>query len=156
MNPSFPFRPDCAWLLCVLLLAGLLPSPAFAQELGPLFFTPERRQELDRQREFNIPEQTEISEDPIPIDPMLTIDGVVTRSSGKRTVWINGIAQDGQETEQGVTVTPNRKNPGRVVVQPEGGPAARASVGDTINRNTGETTDLLGGGRIHIKALPSR
>ncbi|GHU33949.1 hypothetical protein AGMMS50256_26870 [Betaproteobacteria bacterium] len=156
MNPSFFFRSDCVWLLYALLLPGIIPSSVSAQELGPLFFTPEQRQELDRQREFGPPGQQKISGDPTPIDPPLTIDGVVTRSSGKRTVWINGVAQDGQETVQGVTVTPNRKNPGMVVVQPEAGPAARASVGNTLNRNTGEISDLLGGGRIHIKALPSR
>jgi hypothetical protein len=150
MNPFFSFRPNYTWPLCALLLAGLLPAPAPAQELGPLFFTPERRQELDRQREFKLQERQEIPDE----DPMLTINGVVTRSSGKRTVWINGVAQDAQAG--GVAVTLNRKNPGTVVVQTEDGPATRANVGDTVNRNTGEASDLLGGGRIHIKIAPPK
>jgi hypothetical protein len=145
MNPSSPFRADCTGLLCALLLAGFFPSTAPAQELGPLFFTPERRQELDRQREFKLQQRQEISEE----DQMLTINGVVTRSSGKRTVWINGVALDAQAG--GLAVTPNRKNPGTIVVQTEDGPGARANVGDTVNRNTGETSDLLGSGRILIK-----
>ena len=33
-------------------------------------------------------------------------------------------------------------------------PTAQASVGDTLNRNTGATTDLLNGGRIRIRRQP--
>ena len=36
--------------LPALLLAAALAAPAATQELGRLFFTPERRQALDRQR----------------------------------------------------------------------------------------------------------
>ena len=144
-------RPQAARLLCALLLAAALPVPVAAQELGRLFFTPERREALDRQRQFNLPERREIPE-----DPTLTIDGVVTRSSGKRTVWINGVAQDDAHADSGVAVTPGRANPGKVVVRPEGGPAARASVGDTVNRSTGETTELLQGGRIDVRTAPPR
>ena len=133
-------------LPCTLLLAVLLAAPASAQELGRLFFTRERREILDRQRQFNIPERTEIPE-----DPTLTINGVVTRSSGKRTVWINGVAQNNGHADSGVAVTPSYGNPGKVVVRPEDGPAARASVGDTVNRTTGEAAKLLGEGRIAIK-----
>jgi hypothetical protein len=159
MNPSFLFQPNRAWRLrafLLVVLVGILSSPAPAQELGPLFFTPEQRQELDRQREFSLSGQNEISGDLAPANPTLSIDGVVTRSSGKRTVWINNIAQDGQESDQSVTTITKRENPGAVIVQPEDGPATHAKVGDTVNRNTGETTDLLGGGQIHIKTLPSR
>lgn len=132
-------------LLVFLLLAAFTPIPAGSEELGRLFFTPERREMLDRQRQFNIQERKEIPE-----DPTLTINGVVTRSSGKRTLWINGVAQDETNIGSGAAVTPNRANPGKVVVQPEGAPAARASVGDAVNRNTGESTDILGGGKILI------
>jgi hypothetical protein len=130
-------------LLAFLLLAAFTPTPAGSEELGRLFFTPERREMLDRQRQFNIQERKEIPE-----DPTLTINGVITRSSGKRTVWINGVAQDEKDIGSGAAVTPNRANPGKVVIQPDGAPTANASVGDTVNRNTGETADLLGGGVV--------
>lgn len=134
-------------LLCLLLFAASLPVAASAEELGRLFFTPERRLALDRQRQFNLIERQET-----PQDPTLTINGVVTRSSGKRTVWINGIPQEGSDA----AITPSRSNPGKVVVQPDRGPATNASVGDTVNRNTGETDDLLDGGRIQIRTAPRR
>jgi hypothetical protein len=134
------------FLLIFLALASF-PAPASAQELGRLFFTPEHREMLDRQRELDLPERQEIEEE----DPPLTVDGVVTRSSGRRTVWINGVARDGDEA----AVTPDRVHPGRIVVRTADGSSAQASVGDTVNRSTGETTDLLGGGRILIRTVPS-
>ncbi len=132
-----------------LLILACIPSPAGSEELGRLFFSPERRQMLDRQRQFNIQERKEIPE-----DPTLTINGVVTRSSGKRTVWINGAAQDDRDVSSGVIASPRAKNPARVVVQGSEAPAAEIGVGGTVNRNTGETADLLGGGRVIIKSRP--
>ena len=132
--------------LFLLIAAASAPPPAISQELGRLFFTPERRQLLDRQRQFNIQERQEIPE-----DPTLIVNGVVTRSSGKRTIWINGVAQSEENTGSSVAITPNRENPGKVVVQPDGGSEARASVGDMVNRNTGETVDLLGGGTLKVQ-----
>lgn len=121
-------------------------SPLVADEtLGRLFFTPEKRQALDYQRQFNIQEKQEAQE-----DPTLTIDGVVMRSSGGRTVWINGVALDTERTDSGVAVTASRTNPGKVIVRPDGGPAAKASVGDTVYRSSGETVDLLGGGTLKV------
>ena len=136
-----------AGLFCVFaLIATFCPIARAEEELGRLFFTPERRQNLDRQRQLNIQEKQEIPE-----DPTLTINGVVTRSSGKRTVWINGTAQNDRETPSGVSVTPNKKDVGKVVVQAIDAPAGNAKVGDTVNRNTGESTDLLDGGSITLK-----
>jgi len=125
-----------------MALIGALGAPISAQELGRLFFTPEQRQALDRQRQLNIQEKQEIVE-----DATLTINGVVTRSSGKRTVWINGVAQSGTPSAATV-ITADRRDPGRVIIQPVGTPAVTARVGDTINRNSGEATELLGGGSI--------
>lgn len=125
------------------LIAAQCPPAQAEGELGRLFFTPERRQALDRQRQFNIEEKQEVPE-----DPTLTINGVVTRSSGKRTVWINGVAQNDNEQPSGVAVIPNRKSPGKVVVQSGDAVLGDARIGETVNRNTGEATDLLNGGSV--------
>ena len=144
---GFPIPPNCGRsLLTFLLILGCMPFPAGSEELGRLFFTPERRQILDRQRQFNIQERKEIPE-----DPTLTINGVVTRSSGKRTVWINGAAQEDEDTSSGVVASAKGKNPGRVIVRAGEGPAAEVGVGETVNRDTGEASGLLGGCRITIK-----
>ena len=147
-NPSLNTRHRASIAGWLFALAGMVvPGPqTFAEEeLGRLFFTPERRQILDRQRQLNIQEKQEVPE-----DPTLTINGVVTRSSGKRTVWINGMTQNEKDTQSGITVTPNRNEPGKVVVQAVESPAGKAKVGDTVNRNTGESTDLLNGGSITL------
>ena len=134
-------------VLSAFVVTSVPCASAFAEEaLGRLFFTPERRQTLDRQRQFNIQEKHEVPE-----EPTFTIDGVVTRSSGKQTVWINGVAQDGVRTDNGLAVTLNHKNPGKVILQPDGGPDAKASVGDTVNRSTGEAADLLGSGTLKVR-----
>ena len=129
-------------------------SLANAQELsdglGRLFFTPERRQILDRQRQLNIQEKQETPE-----EPTMTINGIVTRSSGKRTAWVNGISQNENETPNGLSVTPVRKYPGKVILKNDNISQEKASVGDTINRTTGESTDLLNGGEIRIHTKPS-
>ena len=139
-------RATQAGLLSTLLwVSTFCPLAQADGELGRLFFTPERRQALDRQRELNI-QETQV----IPEDPMLTINGIVTRSSGKQTTWINGVAQN-ENDASGITITTNRKTPGKVIVQPNDRPPRKANVGDTINRNTGETSDLLGDGQIGIR-----
>ena len=126
--------------------------PAFAEEaLGRLFFTPERRQTLDRQRQFNIQEKQEIPE-----DPTFTIDGVVTRSSGKRTVWVNGIAQNDNETSGGATLLPIKQQSGVITIQSATTPGGTAKVGDTVNRTTGEATDALKGGRVLVNQGSTR
>ncbi len=134
----------------VAALAGwllLLPCPAATADdaLGRLFFTPERRQQLDHQREMNTLDQQQIV-----ADPTLTVDGVVARSSGKHTAWINGSPQHEYETGSGLSVTPRRGDPGKVVVQANDSPTASARVGETVNRNTGESIDMLNGGRVHV------
>lgn len=133
-------------LTVVTILSALCPNVSAEEELGRLFFTPERRQILDRQRQLNIQEKQEVVE-----DPTLTINGIVTRNSGQRTVWINGVAQSDNETQSGVSVTPQQRDAGRVVVKTTEATSTNAKVGDTVNRNTGEATDLLGDGRIKVR-----
>ena len=145
-----PHRPLAGLLFALTLLAASSPPACAEDELGRLFFTPERRQILDRQRELNIQETQAIPE-----EPTFTINGVVTRSSGKQTTWINGVPQNENETQSGIGVSTNRKQPGKVVVHTNELPLGNTNVGDTINRNTGEATDLLNGGSIKMKHSPN-
>ena len=138
--------------LAAVALVGALTAPVSAQDtatpLGRLFFTPEQRQTLDRQRQLDINARPELS-----ADPTLTINGIVTRSSGKRTVWINGVAHN--ENPGDVVVTTPRHDPGQVVVHAAGCPPANARVGDTVHRHSGEAADLLDGGSIKPGRIPA-
>ena len=138
-------------VLGLFLIAACIPFPADSEELGRLFFTPERRQLLDRQRQFNIQERKEVPEDPI-----LTINGVVTRSSGKRTVWVNGVAQEETRVSDGANVVPGRKNPGRVTLQTGETSVTDIGVGSSINRTTGESADVIGNGNIQVHDASDR
>ena len=133
--------------LGALALLGVLAAPTCAQDatpaLGRLFFSAEQRQMLDRQRQLDVKEA-------VAADPTLTIDGVVTRSSGQRTVWINGVAQSAAPGVATV-VSPRRDEPAQVVVQASGGKPVKARVGDSVDRQSGEATGLLGGGSIKIR-----
>ena len=136
-------------LLGVMVVMIVLAAPAGAQDapapLGRLFFTPEQRSALDRQRQLSRNARVQLS-----ADPALTINGVALRSSGKRTVWINGVAHD--ETPDGVAVvTPNRRDPGQVVVHTTGAAAVKARVGDTVDGNSGEASGVLGSGSLTIR-----
>ena len=132
-----------------LLIGAVWRAGAEEAALDRLFFTPERRQQLDRQREMNV-----LDKQPVQADPVLSIDGVVTRSSGRRTAWINGYPQHESDVGSSVTVTARRADPGRVLVEVNDAPAARARVGDTVNRNTGEAQDLLNGGSLRVHPAP--
>ncbi len=113
----------------VLFLSALLFSTlanSAEKELGRLFFTPENRQALDQQRRFRPPENPHEVVD----DSPLTVNGLVLRSSGKKTVWING------EIKNDATLT--------------------VKVGDTLDKNTGETTPLLGEGKVVVHPAGKR
>lgn len=128
------------------LLGLSLLSPVWAAdtpELGRLFFTPERRTALERQRTHNIQEAQTLQ------GSSMSLDGVVYRSSGKVTVWINQQAQTESESARtGVSAVISPKNPGGALLQPGEEAPARMKVGEAINRATGERNTRLGGGVV--------
>ena len=127
----------------VLLLTAV--GSAGAEPLGRLFLTPERRATLERQRQLDIEEVQTIE------GTTVTLDGVVTRSSGRSTVWVNQQPQNENALGTGVTAIVSRKNPGSVVLTPGDETSTPMKVGETINRGTREKTDALGDGSIAVK-----
>lgn len=101
-----------------------LPQTA---DLGRLFMAPDRRNALERQRQTNRLEALASEGD------TLTVSGLVRRSSGRDTVWVNQRPQDNQ-----------------------GNPAAGLRVGETENRGTQERSDLVPPGAIQVKRGQAR
>jgi hypothetical protein len=129
-----PRRRAARTLLAAALVAGasLGPArPAAADELGRLFFTPQQRQELDRRRTSNIQEKEEVV-----IESAVTVNGHVTRSSGKTTTWVNGVAQ--YDAYSG-------RDPARVQLQD-----GSLKIGQTLDRTRGEVKDGLQGGSVRV------
>jgi len=135
------------------LLSLAVVAPAFAAdapELGRLFFTPDRRATLERQRTFNVQEAQSLQ------GTSMSLDGVVYRSSGKATVWVNNKAQtEGESSRTGVTATISPTTPGSALLAPGEEAPARLKVGETINRATGERNTRLGSGAVVTPATPA-
>ena len=134
-----------ALLIGLTLLAG---GPLHAEPLGRLFLTPERRAMLERQRQQNVQTAQTLE------GTVMSLDGVVTRSSGKTTVWINQHAQHENTVGTGVTAAVATRTPGRGVLTPTDETPAPLRVGEAINRGTLERADGLNGGRVTVNRQP--
>ncbi len=129
----------------LIVLALIAPAkPVLAEdypELGRLFLTPERRAALERQRQLNIQEVRALE------GATLRLDGVVRRSSGKSTVWLNGTPQNEDVGSRGgITVRIAPSHPGSAQIVPGDEAPTQLKVGESINRATGERDNRLGGG----------
>jgi hypothetical protein len=126
-------------LIVSAVLAGVLwqPLAAPAQELGRLFLTPQQRQDLDRRRAANIQEALVVQES------TLTVEGKVSRASGKTTTWINRSPQHDSDASS---------DPTQVTLPAgEGQPPVTLKVGQTHDNVRLEVRDGLAGGKIGIK-----
>ncbi len=125
--------------LVVASLLVIVTGPAAAADnLGRLFFTPQQRQDLDRRRQANIQESA------VTANSFVTINGQVSRSQGKSTVWVNGVPQES-----------NRRplDPARATVSGgEGEPSVNLKIGQTLDKVRGQVKDAIGDGTI---ATPS-
>jgi hypothetical protein len=129
------------------LLALLVAGQALAAEppLGRLFFTPERRAALERQRQLNIQEDQALE------GSTVSLNGVVVRSSGRNTVWVNQQAQPERSVATGVAVRVERN--GKAVVTADGEAPAELRVGESLNRATREKDNGIGGGTVAVKPV---
>lgn len=124
--------------LALLLLMPTLPAwaqtaPATEEpQLGRLFMTPEKRGMLDRQRRLDIHDAEGLAQENV------ELNGVVQRSSGHNSVWINQRMQYGQD---GVRI--KRGQPGSANIEMERGSSVELKVGDSINRSTQERHGLV-------------
>jgi hypothetical protein len=135
------------------LLLAVVASPALSQpaapqlQLGRLFLTPESRTYLERQRLHDIKETRSLEGE------SMRLDGIVTRSSGKSTVWVNNRPQHEKDVGTGVGVTALPRQPGKARLSVGDEPPADLKVGVTINRATRETEGGLTDGAIRV--IPS-
>ncbi len=138
-----------ALAIALLLLVPQLCFAAQAEQLGRLFLTPQARSTLERQRQLNIQNAQVVQ------GGSLSITGVVVRSSGKSTTWINGVPQHDGDGATGVRVEVDRRNPGRarVIVGDEG--PVPLKVGESLNRGTKEAATAVGEGSIAVSRQQS-
>ena len=125
--------------LTLLLLAA---AAAPAAELGRLFFTPAQRAALDAARKQNVRveianEDTERPQQPAAPAPRdLSVNGLIQRSDGKSTVWVNNKPLAG-DTAGGYNVTTRRGDNRVNLTAPDGGRSVQLKVGQTLEVQSG-------------------
>jgi len=97
----------------LISLALTIATPAYAEELGRLFFTPEQRALLERGQQPDTGKPDKIDS--------LTVNGIVQKHGGERTVWINGVPQpagrsDEKAPESVPVAIPGQSQPAKVKV----------------------------------------
>ena len=116
------------------LLVVAIGQVAAQENLGRLFFTEQQRQDLDRRRQANIREAAVV------VESSVTVNGQVSRSSGRSTTWINGVPQDNARRPL---------NPARVTLPGgEGAPSVNLKIGQTLDKIRGEIKDPVAGGIV--------
>jgi hypothetical protein len=144
------------------LMLACLAVPAFADEppLGRLFLTPEQRAALDNARRNRIRAEALAAaadkKPKIPAPKSVTINGVVTRSDGESTVWVNGRPTDG-ETEDGMRVVIAPGTGSSVVVrEPDKGRKVQLKVGQRADLVTGRVQESYEARRLQAAEAAAR
>lgn len=120
---------------------------AQAPTLGRLFFTPAERAHLDELRRKPVPRDAVTSESDatpaVPSPQYITVNGVVRRSDGTTTVWVNNKPVAGKRVEDGVVVTPSGgSGSGNVTVRiAETGHSVNLKVGQQLELHSGQVQD---------------
>lgn len=139
-------RRGASAMLCLL---ASLPTIAMAtQPLGRLFYTPEQRARMDvaRQQERSVRIEDEEATAPAPPPANIILNGVITRSDGKTTVWINNKPQSPEQAGQGVGI---QGKGGQVnVTMPDAHRSVRLKVGQSLDVTSGKVEE------VYRRALP--
>jgi hypothetical protein len=134
-------------------LAGILlaaaAATAAAQDLGRLFFTPVPRAALAGGRKARVPDKAAAV---VTESPNTTLDGYVKRSNGKSTIFVNGEPITEGADARRAQVIPSRDDPSRAAIEVgEGGRRIPLKVGESLDRGTGEVSDVIGNGEVRVK-----
>jgi hypothetical protein len=119
----------------VVLMLGA--SAAAGADLGRLFFTPAQRATLDNARMLNI--RSEVGSEnaqAAPVPQNVSVNGVVRRSDGKSTVWINNRALSAPQTG-GINVSTGKTGDRVKLTVPESGRSVDLKVGQTVEIASG-------------------
>lgn len=101
-----------------------------SHKIGRLFFSPNERAMLDRLRQKS-------GGNAISATEQITLNGIVRRSSGKTTAWINQFPQHENETPQGIAIRQGQvSKPSTQLLLPSG---------KQVNLKAGQTFDTAKG-----------
>jgi len=114
-------------------------APYAAEPLGRLFYTPAQRVQLDVARSQKSRAATSAEpEEPPPLPEVVTYDGLVRRSDGRTTVWINNRAINDGKAPGGVPVTSR--------LRPDGSVSLGIAQSDhSVNLKVGQSVEIVSG-----------
>ena len=118
-------------LFCLLAIT----NAASAAELGRMFFTPAQRATLDNARKQNI--RAEIGNDneqqptAVPVPQNVSVNGVIRRSDGKNTIWLNNRIVNEQQPG-GINATVGKADNRVRLNVPDSGRNVDLKVGQTV------------------------
>ena len=137
-----------AQLVALIVLMGGAGTAAGA-ELGRMFFTPAQRATLDNFRKLNV-QNAAVSDDgidkdlappaPAPGRELVSVDGLVRRSDGKNTVWLNNRAISGRQAGGIGVATGSNDNRVRLTI-PQSGRRIDLKVGQTAEIVSGTVAE---------------
>ncbi len=133
-------------LLLIAALLGALPAANAADAIGRIFFSPEQRAQLDLARSQRIV-AIQAKDEPVP--EFVTYNGIVRRSDGKATVWVNNKAMSDSELRTAQPLTGRIDRSGRILLQPP-----QASGGGPLQLKVGQSAELLSGRVDETYAIP--
>ena len=130
--------------VCCAVAAALTSVPAPAQErLGRLFFTPAQRASLDvarsqRARATLATEKTEEVVTAAPVPQTITYSGVLRRSDGNTTVWINNQPVHDRQSAGAAAIVGRVRPDGSVTLQvPQSGRSVILKPGQSVELLSG-------------------
>lgn len=133
-SPSIPLI-----RLFSMALLALAPGLAAADSTERLFFTPQERAALDLQRNTGDGAVSVETVGAPLLGREITLNGIVKRSGGKSTVWVNGVPQGEVEPAYGPKIlTRQARLPTVPVFVPALGKTANLKVGQTLDTGNGE------------------
>jgi hypothetical protein len=135
-------------LRIILVIAVTLPwcATVAAEPLGRLFFTPAQRNTLDAGKQLATSRKAAPSG-----PPAATLNGVVTRSDGESTIWVNGHAVSGNGTPA-VNASASASDPAAARVELRGARnPVRLKVGQRFDRSTGKVKESYESATVDTK-----
>jgi hypothetical protein len=126
-------------ILSALLAGAALTAQAQPPQLGRLFLSPEQRAQLDAQRYGPPPANPALTPPPPPPPPPpappVELNGVVQRSSGRSTIWLNQAAQNEPHNQLA------REQPGSLTLRLSTGQVVLLKPGQRYDPASGAVTE---------------
>ena len=125
------------WLVFIALMVPFVSTAA--EPLGRLFFTPQQRATLDNARAQKTTAKIEAETEPITPPEKISVNGVIKRSDGQSTVWINNRPLNEKRAPSGIKIISHSADNASVTLQlPQSSHNVDLKVGQNLDATSGQ------------------